>query len=383
VDGRRIARFVSEAPIMDFFSIQSANYAVRERQHNGVELQVYYHPAHDFNVDRMLDAMGTSLDYYRANFGPYQFDYARIVEFPGYATFAQAFAGTMPYSEGIGFIANNDDPENVDYVTYVTAHEMAHQYWGHQIAGSDQQGGTMLVETLAQYSSLMVMKHMYGADNIRRFLKFELDNYLRSRGGEAIEELPLERVEDQGYIHYRKGSLAMYLLQDRLGEDRVNAMLADLLERFRFKGPPFPSSRDLVNGFLSLARSEEERQLVRDLLQRITLYDLKVEEARTRELEDGRFETVLTIEAHKYYANGQGAEREARFSDTIDVGVFTDRPGAGAFDKADVLALGRQPIRSGLQQVRIVTERRPTHAGIDPYTKYIDRNSDDNIAEVS
>jgi ABC-type transport system involved in multi-copper enzyme maturation permease subunit len=382
-DGRRIARFVSDAPIMDFFSIQSAEYAVRERQHNGVELQVYYHPSHDFNVDRMLDAMGTSLDYYRANFGPYQFDYARILEFPGYATFAQAFAGTMPYSESIGFIANNDDPENVDYVTYVTAHEMAHQYWGHQIAGSDQQGGTMLVETLAQYSALMVMKQMYGADNIRRFLKFELDNYLRSRGSEAIEELPLERVEDQGYIHYRKGSLAMYLLQDRLGEDRVNAMLSDLLERFRFQGPPFPSSGDLVNGFLSLARNEEERQLVRDLLQRITLYDLKVEEARTRELEDGRFETVLTIEAGKYYADGQGAEREARFSDTIDVGVFTDRPGAGAFDEADVLALERQPIRTGRQQVRIITERRPTHAGIDPYTEYIDRNSDDNIAEVS
>ena len=44
-------------------------------------------------------------DYYQANFGPYQFDHARIIEFPGYQTFAQAFAGTMPYSESIGFAA--------------------------------------------------------------------------------------------------------------------------------------------------------------------------------------------------------------------------------------------------------------------------------------
>ena len=63
------------------------------------------------------------------------------------------------------------------------------------------------------------MKHRYGEDKIRRFLKYELDTYLRSRGGEVIEELPLDRVENQGYIHYRKGSLVMYLLQDRLGED--------------------------------------------------------------------------------------------------------------------------------------------------------------------
>ena len=55
----------------------------------------------------MLNAMGTALDYYRANFGPYQFNYARIVEFPGYASFAQAFAGTMPYSESIGFNAEH------------------------------------------------------------------------------------------------------------------------------------------------------------------------------------------------------------------------------------------------------------------------------------
>ena len=58
----------------------------------------------------MLNAMGVALDYYRSHFGPYQFNYARIIEFPGYNSFAQAFAGTMPYSESIGFNANTDDP---------------------------------------------------------------------------------------------------------------------------------------------------------------------------------------------------------------------------------------------------------------------------------
>ena len=58
---------------------------------------------------------------------------------------------------------------------------MAHQYWAHQVIGADMQGGTMTSETLAQYSALMVMKHLYGPDKIRRFLKYELDNYLRSR----------------------------------------------------------------------------------------------------------------------------------------------------------------------------------------------------------
>src|SRR5205823_14333274 len=67
-----------------------------------------------WNVAKMLNAMGAALDYYRAHYGPYQFNYARIVEFPGYASYAQAFAGTMPYSESIGFNADTNDPTKID-----------------------------------------------------------------------------------------------------------------------------------------------------------------------------------------------------------------------------------------------------------------------------
>ena len=82
----------------------------------------------------------------------------RILEFPRYARFAQSFANTIPYSESIGFIADLRDPDNIDYVFYVTAHEMAHQWWAHQVIGANVQGSTMIVESLAQYSALMVME---------------------------------------------------------------------------------------------------------------------------------------------------------------------------------------------------------------------------------
>jgi len=350
---------------------------------DGVKLSVYYHPRHTYNVDRMLAAMKTSLAYYRKNFGPYQFDYARIIEFPGYRAFAQSFAGTIPYSEKLGFLADVHDPDKIDYVTYVTAHELGHQYWAHQLISADMQGGTMLVESMAQYSALMVMKHLYGEDKIRRFLKFELDNYLRSRGTETIEEQPLDRVENQQYIHYRKGAVVLYLLQDRLGEDRVNHMLAALLDKYRFKGPPYARSLDLVDGFKSLARNDAERQLVIDLLEKITIYDLKAKSATVRKLPDGRFETLLTVAADKFYADGQGKEKKTKLADTIDIGLFASRPELGAFSAKDVDFMERRPIASGEQQIRLITTRKPAFAGVDPYNKYIDRNSDDNIVAVT
>ena len=259
----RTARFVTDRPILHFFSIQSARYSVRTQPYKGVDLSVYYDPHDGANVERMLRALRASLDYYQANFSPYQFREARIVEFPDYDQFAQSFAGTFPWSEGLGFIGDYRDPDRIDMVTYVAAHEFAHQWWAHQLIGADQQGATVLSETLAQYSALRVMRQLYGEAQIRKFLKYELDSYLRNRGGEAAEEMPLERVEDQGYIHYRKGSLVMYRLADEIGEDAVNRALRSLLAQYAFQGAPYPTALDLVAALRAQAPADKQPLITR------------------------------------------------------------------------------------------------------------------------
>lgn len=376
--GRRTARFVTSVPILNFYSVQSARYQEKHLRHQGIDLAVYYDARHGANVDRMLAAFRHGLDYYQPAFGPYQFRQARIIEFPDYAQFAQAFAGTMPYSEGIGFIADLSDREKIDYVTYVAAHELSHQWWAHQVVPSDNQGATMGVETLAQYSALMVMEHLYGRDQIRRFLKFELDRYLRSRGGEVIEELPLARVENQQYIHYRKGSLAMYRLKDELGEARVNAALKRYDAKWRFQGSPYPRSLDLIAEF-RVGATPAENALITDLFERITLYDIKTKSAVVKKLPDGRWRTTLTIEAHKLYADGKGKETEAPMAEQAEFGAFAAMPGRGSFAAKDVLALQRLPIHTGVQAITLDTKARPAFAGADPYNVRIDRNSDDNV----
>jgi aminopeptidase N len=380
-DGRRTARFVTDAPILHFFSVQSARYEVLRRQHNGVSLEVYHDPQHARNAPRMIEAMQASLDYYTRAFSPYQFRQARIIEFPGYASFAQAFANTMPYSEGIGFIADFSDPTKIDYVTYITAHEMGHQWWAHQVVGSDQQGMTVLSETLAQYSALMVMEKMYGRDDIRRFLKFELDNYLRSRGTERLEELPLIRVENQGYIHYQKGGLIMYLLRDQIGEDAVNRALRRVIAQYAFKGAPYPRSLDLLAALRAEAPADKQA-LITDLFEKITLYDVKTTGATATRRSDGRWDVTVTLGARKLYADGKGEETDAPLNESFDVGLFSAEPGKGRFDEDDVLLFERRQIRTGVQTLRFITARKPAFAGVDPYNKWIDRNSDDNVRAV-
>ena len=279
-------------------------------------------------------------------------------------------------------MARFDDPEKIDYATFVTAHELAHQWWAHQVVGADMQGATALSETLAQYSALMVMEKTHGPDRLRKFLKRELDGYLGSRGREAIEELPLARVESQQqYIHYRKGTLVLYLLRDTIGEDAVNRALRRVLEPNRFKGAPYPTSVSLVQALRAEA-GPEHQTLITDLFERITLYDLKARDPKVTRRADGRFDVSFTVEAKKLYADGQGEETEAPLKETFDVGVFSAEPGKKGFAPRDVLLFERRPLRSGAQTVSVTVDRAPRFVGVDPYNKRIDRDSEDNLVKA-
>lgn len=380
-NGRRTARFVTEAPIMPFVSIQSARYKVAEETYKGVQLAVYYDPQHAWNIDRMKTSMKRSLDYMGANFSPYQFRQLRYQEFPDYAQFAQSFANTIPWSEGMFFISDYRDPTKIDMVTYVGAHEIGHQWWAHQVIGANQQGGAMLSETFAQYSALMVMKHTYGEDQIRKFLKFELDSYLRARGGDVIDEQPLYKVENQPYIYYRKGSLVMYRLQDQIGEEAVNRALRKLIADFAFKGAPYPTTLD----FMAALRAEapaDKQALITDLFEKITLYDLKTKSAAVKKRADGKFDVTVVVDAQKKYADGKGKETVAALNETMEIGLFTAKPGDKGFVAKNVVLYQRRPIRSGENTFTFTVDKAPTFAGIDPYNTVIDRNSDDNTVKV-
>ncbi|MCA0174953.1 MAG: aminopeptidase [Proteobacteria bacterium] len=387
--GRRTLHTRSEVPIQHFFSMQSARYAEGKASWTSpagetVPIAVYHHPAHAHNVPLMLAAVQESLTLFSRLYSPYQFHQARIIEFPAYAGFAQAFAATVPYSEGIGFIQNQQPgSDRIDLVTYVTAHEFAHQWWAHQVIGADMQGSTLLSETFAQYSALRVMEQQHGPAMMRQFLKYELDSYLRARGSEVLEELPLARVENQPYIHYRKGALVMWTAKELLGADVVDAALRRLIQRFAFQAAPYPRSSD----FIALLREEagpdaRRQQLITDLFEKITLVDMRAENPSAKKLADGRWEVRFTVNGRKLYADGQGKETEAPLDEPFDIGVFSAEPGKPGFKPTDVLHSERRVFKTGAAEVVLVVKARPTHVGVDPQNTRIDRNSADNVIEL-
>ena len=392
-NGRRVFHYEMDTPILNFWALLSARYAVKRDRWNpstgsgqAVEIAIYHHPTHTYNVDRMIASVNRSLDYYTKEFGPYQHRQIRIAEFPRYAGFAQSLPNLIPYSEAVGFIARVRNSDDIDYPFHVTAHEVAHAWWAHQVVGADAQGAAMLSETLSEYSSLMVMEKEYGAKNMRRFLEYEMDGYLIGRVGERKGERPLQLVEQQPYIYYQKGALSMYALRDYIGEDRVNRALKRFLDATKFKGPPYPTSLQLVKE-LRDATPDSLKYLIEDLFETITMYELRTDSAVVTKAprDSSKFQVEMWISARKQRADSSGETTDIPMRDWIDIGVFAKphKDSTKAYDRNGVpLYLMKQLVDTGARKITIVVDRKPSKAGIDPLHKLVDRVGFNNTVDV-
>lgn len=399
-NGRRYFHYKMDKPILNFYSILSAKYAVKKArwispQGKKVNLEIYYHPAHTYNLDRMMNGMKKALAYCSENFSPYQYRQMRILEFPRYAGFAQSFSNTVPYSENIGFIADVDDSKDLDYVLYVTAHEVAHQWWGHQVVPAFAQGAHTIIESMAQYSALMVMEKSLGKDKIQKFLRMEMNKYLKGRSAEVQKEMPLMLTEGQAYIHYNKGSVILYALKDYLGEDRMNAALKKYVNTVAYKDGPYTTPLEWVK-YLEEATPDSLKYLIDDMFRKITLYDNKITKASYQK-KGNQYEVTLEVTTKKLQSDGYGTEKEQPMNDYIDIGVFTrvkvkvpekqtQKDKKAQTKKArtrtkrieKVLYLKKHKITKPVQTIKIMVDEKPRSGGIDPHNKLIDRKPNDN-----
>ncbi len=397
-DGRRYFNYKMDSKILNFYAFNSAAYEVKKDKWNDVDLEIYYHKGHEYNLDRMMEGMKASLAYNSENFSPYQHRQLRIVEFPS-GSFAQSFPNTIPFAGDAGFIANVDDSEEggIDYTYAITVHEVAHQWWAHQVIGADVLGATMLSESLSEYVALKVLEKELGKPQMRKFLKKSLDDYLTQRTFERKRENALMYNDGQGYIRYQKGSLVFYAMSDYIGEDKLNNALKKYVEKVKFQDPPYTTSIDMVNHIREVT-PDSLQYVIKDMFETITLYDNRVVDVSSTEMENGKYKVDIEFNVSKYRNDEKGKRfysEEGRDSisfipegktkpivslplkDYIDIGIFTEHEVDGVMKEKE-LYLKKHKITSIDNKISIIVDEKPTEVGVDPYNKLIDTRSDDN-----
>lgn len=385
-NGRKYYTYKMEGELDFFYNISSAAYEIHREVWTGksgekVNIEIFYHPTHIYNIDRFVKGVKHSMDYFAENYGPYQYNQIRILEFPRYSTFAQSFPNTVPFAESFGWVGDFSDPNDLDYVYTVTAHEVAHQWWGHQVTPSATRGSNQISESMAEYSSLMVMKKEYGVDAMQNFLKEELDRYLRSRANESKFEKTLLDNDNQAYVWYRKGGLILYALQDLIGEDNLNKAFKAYMEAARFRPKaPFTTSLEWYD-FIKSATPDSLQYYLEDSFEKITLYSNKVTEASYKKVADDKYEVTIEVESSKNYFDGNGKLLDTGGkANLLEIAVFdNDIKNEQGMTIKLPLVLEKVWVKPGKSTFTYITEKLPIKAGIDPYNKMIDRIPDDNL----
>ena len=328
--------------------------------------------------------MKVSQSYFSENYGPYQYRQIRILEFPRYRSFAQSFPNTVPYSESFGWVGDFSDPEDIDYAYMVTAHEVAHQWWGHQITPSATRGANQISESMAEYSSLMVMKKEYGIDAMQKFLKKELDRYLRGRANESKFEKTLLNNDTQQYVWYQKGGLILYGLQDLIGEANLNSGFKAYTKAAKFREKaPFTTTTEWYN-YIKAVTPDSLKYYLEDSFEKITLYSNKATEAIYKKLDDNTYEVTIHVESKKEFFGGNGALIGTNDKvNLLDIGIF-DNSGKNknGMTTKTPLIVKKEWVKPGKSTYTFITDKLPIKAGIDPYNKMIDLIPDDNLISV-
>jgi hypothetical protein len=267
------------------------------------------------------------------------------------------------------------DPRGFDFPFAVVAHEMAHQWWGHQVASANVEGRALLSESLAWYSAMSVVRETYGDEHLRRLLDLMRDAYLSPSSRAAP---PLLRTHDW-FSAYRKGPFAMYALREYVGAERVDAALRRLIEKYGSGEPPLPTSLDLY-AELQAVTPDSLRYLLADLFEANTFWELAAKQVMAEQTETGAWQVTLDAQARKVTVDVEGVVTEVPMDDLVEVGVFADAESGGL---GEPLYLGMRRVRSGEQRIIVTVPRKPARAGIDPRNLLIDVKASDNLKEIT
>lgn len=226
--GRSVTEWRTDHPVR-IFNLVAGRWKVKTRP--GVA--VAYDPRHGENVDEMLDALEGARRWYGEWFAPLPWKTLRLSEFAGLATYAQAPAGNITFSENIGFLTKSEPRANAAF--WITAHESAHQWWPNLAMAADGPGTELLSEGMSHFSTILLTEQVRGMEQRIAWCRQIEDRYANVRRRDS--ERPLIKVDGklpaESRIIYDKGGWSFYMLHLLQGRERSLAAIREYLETFR------------------------------------------------------------------------------------------------------------------------------------------------------
>lgn len=372
---RRGAEFTLDSPTAPRIAVLSTRYTVRRRSVGTTTVEMWYHPSHSENVDRVLDAATTSLRVMGRQLGPYPRRTLRIAELPtGWGFGAFAMPGTILLTEDRG-MRLDARRESVDLLLRRIGHEVAHQWWGNEVVPADVEGAGLIVEGLAKFSEQRIVATVHGDAALAAILAFDHDRYLVGRGLESGQERPLADagyVDD--YLYYGKAAVGFNALHSAIGDSAMTRALRGFFSAHR--GPGGEATTDMLREALKAQlRSPEHSALLDEWLDQRVIHDLAIDSA-TVESVGGRYRVIVRGHAERTSTSTRGEVSGPAGAIGISVRLSAKggqrSRGAAAWNGVALTAA------DGSFVLEVALPSPPSHVELDPDFLRIDRNRSNN-----
>ncbi|MFP4435687.1 MAG: M1 family metallopeptidase [Chloroflexaceae bacterium] len=211
------------------FALTVGDFVLVQDAAGEVAVNVYTARGSSLDAAWVARISAAALATFERRFGPYPYRELDVHLLPG------AFDGGDEYP-GLIFVYSD---AQVDAGTrYVTAHEVAHQWW-FALVGNDIFRQPWLDEAFAQYSGIIYAEDVEGAAVAQA--DWEREVMLRYRGAQADGDLPvgLAITDFPNFnVYYRtvygKGAVFLATLRQELGDELFFAGLQTYYERYRY-----------------------------------------------------------------------------------------------------------------------------------------------------
>jgi ABC-2 type transport system permease protein len=278
--GRRTWTWESDYPLR-VINVAAGRWAVRR----GHGTAVYYDPRHPYNVDSILAALDGARRWYAEWFGPYPWRELRLNEFPAIAGYGQGNATNIFFSEAVGFLALPTPTSDPAFA--VTAHEAAHQWWGHILAAGDGPGGIILAEGAANFSTMLLLDQVRGPAARIDFATRSEAFYGEFR--QPGDEKPLAETfgarPADGTVIYDKGGWAFWMLLQQMGREAYFAGARHFIAQYH-DAPGHPVLQHFVAAMRPYAPDPAGFDEVADQwFFKVVMPEYRIVEARKRRLD--------------------------------------------------------------------------------------------------
>ncbi len=380
-NNRSYFEYDSKGLIMPTMGYFSGRYATTTETHHGIDIEQYYLPENDFNIERIEQSTKKALEYCEKHFGEYPFAHIRLAQVPSYWPFGgYAHPGTISLTEDRNYLIDLRDTLGFDLVAKRTIHEVSHQWFGHILAPKNVEGASILVEGFAKYIEGRVMEQMYGKSAVWELSRNANNRYFTYRTYTSEQEPPAYQVSGQGYLSYGKLYTIMLAIKDLIGEAKVNAAIKTILDRHKNQVSLEANSIELLEEFYKLT-PKEHHKLVDDWFKRVITYDLKIEDVKVIPTQDGKYNIEVKIASKRFEVQDDGSSKEIGINEPIRIGVFSKHPKKYRFNDK-LLVFKHVQISGETSTLSLTVDKLPTHIAIDPYGTRNDENYNDNVFET-